>query len=79
MKILVINCGSSSLKYQLINMENEECLALGLVERIGIEGAKLTQKAKGEKYIIEETMKDHTDAIRLVLGALVDNNHGVIK
>ena len=79
MKILVINCGSSSLKYQLINMENEECLALGLVERIGIEGSKLTQKANGEKYIIEESMKDHTDAIRLVLGALVDGTHGVIK
>jgi len=79
MKILVINCGSSSLKYQLINMENEECLALGLVERIGIEGSKLTQKANGEKYIIEEPMKDHTDAIRLVLGALVDGTHGVIK
>ena len=79
MKILVINCGSSSLKYQLINMENEECLALGLVERIAIEGSKLTQKANGEKYIIEEPMKDHTDAIRLVLGALVDETHGVIK
>ena len=79
MKILVINCGSSSLKYQLINMENEECLALGLVERIGIEGSKLTQKANGEKYIIEEPMKDHTDAIRLVLGALIDAEHGVIK
>jgi acetate kinase len=79
MKILVINCGSSSLKYQLINMENEECLALGLVERIAIEGSILTQKAKGEKYIIQETMKDHTDAIRLVLGALVDAEHGVIK
>jgi acetate kinase len=79
MKILVINCGSSSLKYQLINMENEECLALGLVERIGIEGSILTQKAKGEKYIIQESMKDHTDAIRLVLGALVDAKHGVIK
>ncbi|MGH4122320.1 MAG: acetate/propionate family kinase [Clostridium sp.] len=79
MKILVINCGSSSLKYQLINMENEECLALGLVERIGIEGSILTQKASGQKYIIEESMKDHTDAIRLVLGALVDPKHGVIK
>ena len=79
MKILVINCGSSSLKYQLINMENEECLALGLVERIAIEGSKLTQKANGEKYIIEEPMKDHTDAIKLVLAALVDETHGVIK
>ncbi|MFT5873063.1 MAG: acetate kinase [Clostridium sp.] len=79
MKILVINCGSSSLKYQLINMENEKCLALGLVERIGIEGSKLTQKVNGEKYVIEEPMKDHTDAIRLVIGALVDATHGVIK
>jgi acetate kinase len=79
MKILVINCGSSSLKYQLINMENEGCLAIGLVERIGIEGSKLTQKVNGNKYIIEEPMKDHTDAIRLVLGALVDAEHGVIK
>src|SRR5665647_382455 len=79
MKILVINCGSSSLKYQLIDMENEKCLALGLVERIAIEGSKLTQKVNGEKYIIEEAMKDHTDAIRLVIGALVDEKHGVIK
>ncbi len=79
MKVLVINCGSSSLKYQLINMENEECLALGLIERIGMEGSKLTQKVNGEKYIIEETMKDHTDAIRLVISALVDCDHGVIK
>ena len=79
MKILVINCGSSSLKYQLINMENEECLALGLVERIGMDGSKLTQKASGDKYIIEETMSDHTDAIRLVLAALIDEQHGVIK
>lgn len=79
MKILVINCGSSSLKYQLIDMENEQALAQGLVERIGIEGSKLTQKANGAKYIIEEPMKDHTDAIRLVLGALVDEKNGVIK
>lgn len=80
MKILVINCGSSSLKYQLINMENEEVLAQGLVERIGIEGSILTQKVEGrDKYIIEQPMKDHQDAIRLVLGALVDDTHGVIK
>ena len=79
MKILVINCGSSSLKYQLINMENEQCVALGLVERIAAKGSILTQKANGEKYIIEETMKNHTEAIRLVLAALVDKEHGVIK
>ena len=79
MKILVINCGSSSLKYQLIDMENEGVLAQGLVERIGIEGSILTQKVNGEKYIIEEPMESHKDAIRLVLEALVDEKHGVIK
>ena len=80
MKILVINCGSSSLKYQLIDMTNEESLAQGLVERIGIEGSVLTQKVEGrEKYIVKETMKDHKDAIRLVLEALVDEKNGVIS
>ncbi|SHH41762.1 acetate kinase [Clostridium collagenovorans DSM 3089] len=79
MKILVINCGSSSLKYQLIDMQNEEALAIGLVERIGIEGSILTQKANGEKYVIETPMKDHQVAIELVLDALKDEKHGVIK
>ncbi|MBY0755541.1 acetate kinase [Clostridium sardiniense] len=80
MKILVINCGSSSLKYQLINMANEGVLAQGLVERIGIDGSILTQKVEGrDKYIIEQPMQDHKDAIKLVLGALVDEKNGVIK
>ena len=80
MKVLVINCGSSSLKYQLIDMATEESLAQGLVERIGIEGSVLTQKVEGkDKYIVKEEMKDHKDAIRLVLAALVDENNGVIK
>lgn len=80
MKVLVINCGSSSLKYQLINMETEESLAQGLVERIGIEGSILTQKVPGrDKYIIEQPMADHKDAIKLVLDALVDGTHGVIS
>ena len=79
MKVLVINCGSSSLKYQLIDMENEGVLAQGLVERIGIEGSILTQKVNGEKYIVKEPMESHKDAIRLVLEALVDEKHGVIK
>ena len=80
MKVLVINCGSSSLKYQLIDMVNEEALAQGLVERIGIEGSVLTQKVEGkDKYIVKEQMKDNKDAIRLVLAALVDENNGVIK
>ncbi|WP_238882557.1 acetate/propionate family kinase [Clostridium sp. YIM B02551] len=79
MNILVINCGSSSLKYQLINMKTEDSLATGLVERIGIEGSILTQKANGEKYVVESPMKDHKDAIKLVLDALVNDVHGVIK
>ncbi|WP_297631459.1 acetate kinase [uncultured Clostridium sp.] len=80
MKILVINCGSSSLKYQLIDMENEKALAQGLVDRIGIEGSILTQKVEGkDKYIIETEMKNHKDAIGLVLGALVDKTNGVIS
>ena len=79
MKILVINCGSSSLKYQLIDMEGQQVLAKGLVERIRIEGSILTQKVDGrDKYIIEEPMKDHKDAISIVLGALVDSKNGVI-
>ncbi len=80
MKVLVINCGSSSLKYQLINMDNESVLAKGLVERIGIDGSILTQKVEGrEKFIIEQPMKDHKDAIKLVLNALVDKTNGVIN
>ena len=80
MKALVFNCGSSSLKNQLFDMVIEEALAQGLVERIGIEGSVLTQKVEGkDKYIVKEEMKDHKDAIRLVLEALVDENNGVIK
>jgi len=79
MKILVINCGSSSLKYQLIDMTTEQPLAQGLVERIGIEGSVLTHKVNGNKYVIEEPMKDHKKAIELVLNALIDKEHGVIS
>lgn len=80
MKVLVINCGSSSLKYQLINMENEELLSQGLVERIGLQGSILTQKVTGkDKYIVEVSMKDHEDAIGHVLEALVHEEKGVIK
>ncbi|MDP4087946.1 MAG: acetate kinase [Bacillota bacterium] len=79
MKILVINCGSSSLKYQLIDMSHEEVVAKGLVERIGIEGSMLTQKVEGrEKYIIQKPMNNHQDAIKTVLDALVDESNGVI-
>ncbi|MPQ44165.1 acetate/propionate family kinase [Clostridium tarantellae] len=80
MNILVINCGSSSLKYQLIDMKSENALASGLVERIGIEGSVLTQKVEGkDKYIVTQPMKDHEVAIKLVLNALIDPVHGVIK
>ena len=80
MNILVLNCGSSSLKYQLINMDDESVIAKGLVERIGIEGSVLTHKPTGkDKYVVETPMKDHTIAVQLVLDALVDSEHGVIK
>jgi acetate kinase len=80
MKILVVNCGSSSLKYQLIDMNGEVALAQGLVERIGIEGSTLTQKVEGrDKYIVKQPMDSHKDAIKLVLEALIDCVNGVIK
>ena len=80
MKILVINCGSSSLKYQLINSDTEDVLAKGLCERIGIEGSVLTHKPTGkDKYVVETPMKDHNIAVKLVLDALQDAEHGVIK
>ncbi len=79
MKILVINAGSSSLKYQLINMETEEAIAKGGCERIGIAGGKLTHKAHGETFVIEQDLPTHTDAISLVLKMLVDEKAGVIS
>ena len=80
MNILVLNCGSSSLKYQLINMDDESVIAKGLVERIGIEGSILTHKPTGkDKYVVETPMKDHNIAVKLVLDALQDAEHGVIK
>ena len=81
MKILVLNCGSSSLKYQLIDMENEAVLCIGLVERIGIEGSILTQKKDGVegKYVKEQPMKDHQDAIKLVLEGVLDSTYGGVK
>lgn len=80
MNVLVINCGSSSLKYQLINMEDESVLAKGLCERIGIEGSKLTHSPAGkDKLVIEQPMPDHQVAVKLVLDALVDEKAGVIK
>ncbi|QEK12014.1 acetate kinase [Crassaminicella thermophila] len=80
MNVLVINCGSSSLKYQLINMSDESVLAKGLVERIGIEGSVLKHEVPGmEKVIIEKDMPDHKVALSLVIDTLVDEKHGAIK
>ena len=81
MKVLVLNCGSSSLKYQLIDMSNEEVLCIGLVERIGIEGSILKQEKDGVegKLVIEQPMKDHQDAIKLVLEAVVHPEFGGVK
>ncbi|QOW59685.1 acetate/propionate family kinase [Treponema pedis] len=80
MKILVINCGSSSLKYQLIDMTNEDVLVKGLVERIGIEGSRIKHEKKGmDAVLIEEKMEDHKRAIQLVLEALIDKNHGAVN
>ena len=80
MKILVINCGSSSLKYQLIDMENESVVAKGICERIGIEGSKLTHKPAGkDNLVVEKPMKDHNDAVAMVMDALQDEKAGVIS
>lgn len=80
MNVLVINCGSSSLKFQLINSESEQCIAKGLCERIGIDGSMITYSpAGGEKEVTVTPMADHTDAIRLVLEALTNEKTGVVK
>jgi acetate kinase len=80
MKVLVINCGSSSLKYQMLDMTNEVLLCKGLVERIGIEGSVITHEKTGmDKYKLVVPMENHKDAIGHVLEALVNENHGVIK
>ncbi len=79
MKVLVINSGSSSLKYQLIDMETEGVIAKGTCERIGIDGSKLTHKAKGAETVIEKAMPDHNVAVALVLDALTDEKIGVIS
>ena len=80
MKIFVINAGSSSLKYQLIDMTTEEVMAKGLCERIGLEGSKLTHKPAGkDEYAVESPMPNHTVAIQLVLDALCNEKHGVIS
>ena len=79
MKVLVINCGSSSLKYQVLDMTNESLLAKGLVERIGMEGSVITHEKTGmDKYKLVTPMEDHKDAIAQVLMAIQDAGHGVV-
>ena len=80
MKILIINTGSSSLKYQVIDMTNEQVIAKGLAERIGIEGSNLKHRPDGrDAVLIEKPMKDHIEAIKLVMLALTDSVHGVLE
>ena len=78
MNVLVINCGSSSLKYQLINSDTEEVLAKGLCERIGIDGRLVYQKAGCDKEITEASMPTHKEAIQMVLDALTNDKTGAI-
>ena len=79
MKILVLNCGSSSLKYQLIDMNTENVLAKGNYERIGQNNSFLTHKVNEEKHVFENPVKDHNEAIQFVLNQLMSNEYGVIK
>ena len=80
MKILVLNCGSSSLKYQLFDMSNESVLTKGLVERIGIAGSRIKHNKGSNDPVVRETdIPDHTAAIKIVLDMLLDAQAGVIK
>ena len=80
MNILVLNCGSSSLKYQLINMDNESLIAKGTIERIGIEGSNLVQKVPGkDNYEVKKPISNHVEAANLMFSALTDSSKGVIK
>ncbi len=79
MKILVVNAGSSSLKYQLIEMTKEEVICKGTVECIGIEGSKNTHKVNGKSYVVERPLADHTDAFNLVMECLTNKEYGSIS
>lgn len=79
MKVLVINCGSSSLKYQLIDSRSEEVLAAGLCERIGIDGRMTHTPSSGNTVVKNDPLPDHGAAIQAVLSALTDKAHGVIS
>lgn len=80
MNVLVLNCGSSSLKYQLINMENENVLAIGICERIGIDGSLIAHTPKGkEKITTMVEMPNHKKAVEYVISALINDEYGVVK
>ena len=79
MLILVLNAGSSSLKYQLIDMNTEQPLAVGVVGRISLENSTLTHRVGGEQYVIHQPVSNHTEAVQLVLNTLQDKTMGVIK
>ncbi|BBJ27945.1 acetate kinase [Athalassotoga saccharophila] len=78
MKVLVINAGSSSLKYQLFDMTNENVLCSGIVERIGLDGSRLVHKLNGQKHVKDQEVKDHRVALKIVLEILTDKTYGVI-
>jgi len=78
-KILVVNCGSSSVKYQFVDMKTEKVLCKGLAERVGIEGSRLVHRVNADKHVIEKPMKDHEEALKLILEVLLDPEIGVIK
>jgi len=79
MKILVINCGSSSLKFQLIDSESEQVICKGLCERIGIDGSRIVYTPEGkDKITVETPMPDHNKAIELVIEALTNKENGVV-
>ena len=79
MKILVINCGSSSLKYQLINMEDESVLAKGNFERIGEQEAFLTHKVNGNATVIKKPVMNHTEALEVILDQFINPEYKVIE
>ena len=79
MKVLVVNCGSSSLKYQLIDMETEHVMAKGNVEKVGMDDSFLTHKVNGEKHKIVQKVANHEEGMKLVIEQLIHPEYGVIK
>ncbi len=79
MKILVINCGSSSIKYQLIEMGDEKVISKGLLERIGIDGSRLKHKKNNEEFVVNKDVKNHKEGLEMIVETLTDEESGVIK